>query len=97
MTMKAVRFIIAKSLVLFSMSFAAAQTLEEGVSLLESEKFAESRAIFKSLIAKNPAASEPYYYLGESFYVNDNIDSAKYYFNKGIASYPFDWTASISN
>ncbi|MBK8723687.1 MAG: tetratricopeptide repeat protein [Saprospiraceae bacterium] len=84
MTMKAVRFIIAKSLVLFSMSFAAAQTLEEGVSLLESEKFAESRAIFKSLIAKNPAASEPYYYLGESFYVNDNIDSAKYYFNKGI-------------
>lgn len=88
MTMKAVRYLIAKSLILLSFSFISAQTLEEGIAQLEAENFADSRVIFKQLIAKTPNSSEPYYYLAESFYVNDNIDSAKYFLNKGIEANP---------
>ncbi len=79
---------LSYGITIFSMLFTLAmnaQTIEEGIVKIEKEDFTGARQIFKDILAKNPKATEPYFYLGETYYQNDNRDSAAAYYNKGIA------------
>ena len=79
---------LSYGITLFSMlcAFAlGAQTVDEGIVEIEKEDFTGARKIFRDILAKNPKATEPYFYLGETFYQNENKDSAKVYYDKGIA------------
>ena len=71
--------------VLFLSFGVQAQTIEEGIVKIEKEDYTGARSIFKQILAKNPKATEPYFYLGETQYQNERPDSAKYYYDKGIA------------
>ncbi len=85
-TMKAVQIGMALA-VLGVVGFArplAAQTLGEGIAQMEKENYSAARQIFRKLIQTNPTDADAHYYLGESFYENDNLDSARYFYNKGI-------------
>ncbi len=71
------------------------QTLAEGTTLLDQENYAGARKIFSQLIQKNPEDGEVYYYLGESYYLTEKTDSARYFYNKGIemsSKSPFNYT-----
>ncbi len=62
----------------------AAQSLEEAIALMEKEDYTGARNVLRTLIAKDDKAVEPYFYLGETFYQNENADSAFYYYGKGV-------------
>ncbi|MFN7115873.1 MAG: tetratricopeptide repeat protein [Saprospiraceae bacterium] len=66
----------------------SAQTLDQAIALMEKEDFIGARKILRELIAKNDKAAEPYFYLGETFYQNENADSAFYYYGKGVRTDP---------
>ncbi|NUN99143.1 MAG: tetratricopeptide repeat protein [Saprospiraceae bacterium] len=68
---------------LFMVPSIAAQSLEDAISLIEKEDYAGARKVLRSLIAKNEKAAEACFYLGETFYQNENADSAFYYYGKG--------------
>ena len=71
----------------FLVSFVGAQTLAEGINNLDSHKYAKAKEIFNQMIAKSPTA-ENYYYLGYAYLTQfePNFDSAKQYFDKGLAT-----------
>ena len=43
-----------------------AQNINEGVKLLQSERYEDAQGVFKSIMASNPANGEAYFYYGES-------------------------------
>jgi tetratricopeptide (TPR) repeat protein len=61
-----------------------AQTLEDGINQMRNENYAEARRIFQSLISSDPKAAEPYFYMGESYFELENLDSARVYYQKGV-------------
>lgn len=63
---------------------AIAQTLEEGIAQLTNENFSEARKIFNAILSKDPKNAEAYFYLGETYYEIENLDSARHYYQKGI-------------
>lgn len=67
-----------------------AQNLEAGLQQMTNENYREARKIFKDLIAKSPKDPEPYYYLGDTYFQYDNLDSARFYFAKGAEIAPRD-------
>ncbi len=69
---------------LFWVQNLQAQSLEEAIVLIEKEDFTSARAMLRQLIAKDAKAAEPYFYLGETYYQNENTDSAFYYYEKGV-------------
>jgi tetratricopeptide (TPR) repeat protein len=83
---KRMNFIL--SLFLFFGLALHAQTLEDGLTLITNENFPEARKVFKSLMAADPKAPEPYFYLGETHFLYDNLDSAQYYYKLGDDNVP---------
>lgn len=65
-----------------------AQTLNDGLKSLDFEKFEQARNIFKSIIQKEPANGEAYYYLGQAYNSLFKPDSALISYNTGIAIAP---------
>ncbi len=62
-----------------------AQTLQDGLKALDSERYREAKQIFSGLIAKEPTNAELLYYKGRVHQALAEKDSAKMMFNKGIA------------
>src|SRR4051812_8340963 len=62
---------------------AITQTLQENILKTDNENFETAAAGFRSLIAKDPAKGENYFYYGENFFKNGDIDSANIYYVKG--------------
>ena len=52
--------------VVFFSNFTIAQTLQDGVISIDSDKFAQAKNNFTQMVAKDPNA-ENYFYLGNSF------------------------------
>ncbi len=74
--------------------FLNAQTLQDAVAKTENERFAAAAADFKTLIAKDPAKGENYFYFGENYFDNDQADSADIFYKKGVeanATYPLNY------
>jgi uncharacterized protein HemY len=62
--------------VVFFTNFAFAQTLQDGVNSIDSDKFAQAKNNFTEMIAKAPVA-ENYFYLGNTFLKQAEPDFAK--------------------
>ncbi|NIF03841.1 tetratricopeptide repeat protein [Chryseobacterium sp. Tr-659] len=73
--------------VVFFTGFASAQTLQDGINSIDSDKFAQAKTNFTDMIAKEPTA-ENYFYLGNTFLRQGEPDYAKAVesFNKGLAA-----------
>lgn len=73
--------------VVFFAGFTSAQTLQDGINSMDSDKFAQAKTNFTEMIAKEPTA-ENYFYLGNTFLRQGEPDYAKAIenFNKGLAA-----------
>lgn len=73
--------------VVFFTNFAFAQTLQDGVNSIDSDKFAQAKTNFTEMVAKAPTA-ENYFYLGNTYLKQGEPDYAKATenFNKGLAT-----------
>lgn len=73
--------------VVFFTGFASAQTLQDGINSIDSDKFAQAKTNFTEMIAKDPSADN-YFYLGNTFLKQGEPDYAKAIesFNKGLAA-----------
>lgn len=73
--------------VVFFANFAHAQTLQDGINSIDSDKYAQAKTNFNEMVAKAPTA-ENYFYLGNTFLRQGEPDYAKAIesFNKGLAA-----------
>nr|MDQ3073832.1 tetratricopeptide repeat protein [Bacteroidota bacterium] len=60
------------------------QTFQEGIAALDRERFVPAKEILKKVVAKEPANSKAWYYLGEAYLGLDLNDSAAGAYEKGI-------------
>ena len=66
-------------------NFLNAQTIDEGIKLIDLERYNDAKAAFESVIKNNPKnAPEAYYYLGELSIADSQFTQALDYFNKGL-------------
>src|SRR5688500_9522199 len=66
------------------LTFAAfSQTLQEAIIKTENERFEAAAADFRALIAKDPARGDVYFYYGENYFKNGEVDSANIFYAKG--------------
>ena len=65
-----------------------AQTLQEAITKTDNERFEAASADFKSLVAKEPTKGDNYFYFGENYFKNDNLDSALIMYKKGTEVSP---------
>ncbi|OBW43396.1 tetratricopeptide repeat protein [Chryseobacterium sp. MOF25P] len=86
MIMNVKKIALGASVVFFT-NFAFAQTLQDGINSIDSDKFAAAKTNFTSMIAKEPTA-ENYFYLGNTFLRQGEPDfaAATENFNKGLAA-----------
>lgn len=86
MIMNVKKIALGASVVFFT-NFAFAQTLQDGINSMDSDKFAAAKTNFTSMIAKEPTA-ENYFYLGNTFLRQSEPDFAQATenFNKGLAA-----------
>lgn len=64
--------------------FAGAQTLQDIIKKTTNENFDAAASDFRQLIAKDPSKGEYYFYFGENYFKNEDIDSANIFYNKGV-------------
>lgn len=64
-------------------SLANAQTLEDAIKKTDNERYAAARTVFNALIAKEPTKADNYFYFGENYFKNDELDSANLMWQKG--------------
>ena len=74
----------------FFTSFSFAQSLQDGINFVDSQKYAKAKQNFTDLINQNPKDANNYFYLGNTFLTqfDPNFDSAQENFNKGLAVDP---------
>lgn len=88
------KFVLASAAIL-SVSYSInAQTLQEAIKKTENERYEAASADFKALIAKEPAKGDYYFYYGENYFKNDDLDSAMIMYKKGAetsAMYPLNF------
>jgi len=65
-----------------------AQNLQEAIIKTDNECFEAAAADFKALVAKDVSKGDYYFYYGENFYKNANIDSALIMYKKGTEAQP---------
>lgn len=61
-----------------------AQTLSDAIMQTNNEQFETAEATFKNLIAAAPNKGENYFYFGENYFNNDNLEMAMKTYQKGI-------------
>lgn len=75
-------------------SFSFAQTLQEAITKSDNERYQAAAADFRSLISKDAAKGDNYFYYGENFFKKGDLDSANMYYQKGVelnATYPLNY------
>jgi predicted Zn-dependent protease len=76
------------SFVLFFSFSVSAQSIQEGIKDMESERFEKAKKTFAALLVKDPQNSLPYYYLGDINLNTNKADSAMYYYSEGLKADP---------
>lgn len=84
-------------ILLVTVQYLPAQTLKEGISQFENDNVAGARKVFFSLLKQDAKNAGALFYLGEIFYLDDNLDSAGFYWNKVNAASPESYFAHIAN
>ena len=64
----------------------SAQNMQDGIKDIDYGLNDRARTIFKSIVKSDAKNAKAFYYLGLSYYEAEQNDSAKYYFNQGIAA-----------
>ncbi len=82
------RSILSLMLFVFASINVMAQNLEQGMRDLDFEKYESARAVFKSLVAKEPNNGDYWYYLGQAYMNILNLDSAAISYKEGIKIAP---------
>jgi len=70
------------------LQMANAQNLQDAITKTENERFDLAGAEFRQLVTKEPNKGENYFYYGENFFKNNNIDSALIMYKKGAEVQP---------
>lgn len=70
-------------LFLVATSTMVAQTLSDAIKKTTNEQFESADAAFKLLIQSQPNSGDYYFYYGENFFKNENIDMANTMYQKG--------------
>lgn len=68
----------------FSGSILFAQTLSDAIKQTTNEQFETADKTFKSLLQTSPSNGDIYFYYGENFFKNDNIEMATKMYLKGV-------------
>lgn len=71
-----------------SVTFAFSQSLQDGIKAMDNENYRSAKKIFITLTNKNAMDAEAYYYAGRAYYALEQKDSAKLFFDKGVAANP---------
>jgi tetratricopeptide (TPR) repeat protein len=90
--MKRTKLIIG--LFMIASSSMVSQTLNDAIKLTTNEQFEKADAAFKTLLQAQPNNGEIYFYYGENYFRNDNIDMANTMYQKGMdvnATNPFPY------
>ena len=84
--------LISTGLIFASTSFA--QTLQDAIRKSNNERYAAAAIDFRALIATEGTKGDNYFYYGENFFNNGDLDSANIFFQKGAelnATYPLNY------
>lgn len=89
------KIVMTASVAVFA-QFAFAQTAQEGITAIDSHKYAKAKEIFTEMVAKSPTA-ENYFYLGNTYLTQfePNFALAAENFNKGVAADKKDYLNKI--
>lgn len=60
-----------------------AQSLQDAITKTENERYEAAASDFKSLLGKDPNKSDYYFYYGENYFKNNELDSALIMYKKG--------------
>ena len=80
--MKTTKCLLISSLFVSSSLFS--QTLADAVKQTTNEQFAKAEATFKTLLLAQPNSGEIYFYYGENYFKNENIEMANATYQKGV-------------
>lgn len=75
---------IVSGILLVASSTAFGQSLQNATKNTDNEFFTEAEKEFRMLIAAEPLNANNYFYLGENFYAQKEVDSALVYWNKAM-------------
>lgn len=84
--------LISTGLLIANISFA--QTLQDAITKTDNERFESAAADFRNLIAKEGNKGDNYFYFGENYFKNGDLDSANIFYKKGTelnATYPLNY------
>ncbi len=82
--------------IIFS-SILLAQDISSGIKLIKHEKFNEAKKTFNSLL-NGKSKAEAYFYLGEIYFIEEKVDSAKVFYKKGIEAdidFPLNYAGMV--
>lgn len=65
-----------------------AQSLDDAKKAINAEQYQKAKSMLKNLTVTEADKDENYFYLGWVYLIQDEVDSAKLWFNKGIAVNP---------
>jgi len=86
-------FILAAIVLIAFNTTGWAQTLQEAITKTENERYEAAAADFRNLVSKEPNKGDYYFYFGENYFKNDDLDSALIMYKKGVetsAMYPLN-------
>ncbi len=87
--------LISTGIIIANVSLA--QTLQEAIKKTDNERFESAASDFRTLIAKEPTKGDNYFYYGENFFKNGDLDSANIFYQKGAelnATYPLNYVGT---
>jgi tetratricopeptide (TPR) repeat protein len=70
---------------LASVTISQAQDINQAKKAIDAEQFEKAKSILKSIINVKPTNGTAAFYLGNVYVLQNNIDSAKIYYQKGLA------------
>jgi tetratricopeptide (TPR) repeat protein len=92
--MKKIRLFFVSTIIASSPLIANAQTLNDAIKLTTNEQFETADAAFKALLQSQPNNGEYYFYYGENYFKNENVQMANTMYQKGAdvnATNPFPY------
>ena len=84
--------LISAGIFLVNASFA--QTLQDAITKTNNERYQAAAADFRTLISREASKGDNYFYYGENFFQNGDLDSANMFYQKGVelnATYPLNY------
>ncbi|HRD39102.1 MAG TPA: hypothetical protein PLC65_10755, partial [Bacteroidia bacterium] len=63
--------------------FTYAQTLQDAIIKTQNENYAAAGSDFATIVSKEPSKGENYFYYGENFFGNNDLEGANAQYQKG--------------